>query len=364
MLDSVAPTKEVKIALDDPPWMNTRIKTVIRQRNREFDKHFKSEKWRNLLKKSKNMVKRAKKSFAANFIYNLKDTDPSTWMKRMDKLGKASFQTEQSGWQFQTEHLSDQELTNEMADYFSNISNDFTPVDPSLLDLTPPGADFVSETPCIPTEAEIYNVLLASKKTSSVPNDFPTTFVKEFLPFLAKPALHIFSNAVSTGTYPRRWKTEFVTPHPKTLPPVSYGDLRNLSLTEFLNKSFERFLLKGTPSINGLLHYISKYYDPGQYAVPGASYAHALISVINFILKQTDNPNKPKAVINLLADWSKAFNKVNHNIIMRILIALKVPQWLLRLILSYLQNRKISCATEIAVPTQNASLEVVLKERS
>ena len=42
-----------------------------------------------------------------------------------------------------------------------------------------------------------------------------------------------------------------------------------------------------------------------------------------------------------MADWSKAFNKVNHNIIMRILIALKVPQWLLRLILSYLQNRKM-----------------------
>ena len=46
-------------------------------------------------------------------------------------------------------------------------------------------------------------------------------------------------------------------------------------------------------------------------------------------------------MVNLLADWSKAFNKVNHNIIMRILVALKVPQWLLRLILSYLQNRKM-----------------------
>ena len=43
----------------------------------------------------------------------------------------------------------------------------------------------------------------------------------------------------------------------------------------------------------------------------------------------------------LLADWSKAFNKVNHNIVMRILMALKVPQWLLRLLMSYLQNRKM-----------------------
>ena len=38
MLDAVAPVKEVRIALDDPPWMSTRIKTSIRQRNREFDK--------------------------------------------------------------------------------------------------------------------------------------------------------------------------------------------------------------------------------------------------------------------------------------------------------------------------------------
>ena len=225
MLDSVAPKKSIKIALDDPPWMNTRIKTIIRKRNREFDKNSKSEKWRKLLNKSKKMVKTAKKNFASNFISNLKDTDPSTWMKRMSKLGKASFDTEQSTWQFQTEHLSDQELTNEMADYFANISNDFPPVDSSLLDIVQPGADFVSEVQCIPTEVEVFDLLQASKKTSSVPHDFPTTFVKEYLPFLAKPAMIIFSSSISSGTYPSRWKTEYVSPHPKTLPPVSYGDL-------------------------------------------------------------------------------------------------------------------------------------------
>ena len=228
-----------------------------------------------------------------------------------------------------------------MANYFADISKNFTPVKSTLLDLVPPKADFVSEVPCLPTEDEIYGVLVTAKKTSSVPNDFPTTFLKEFLPFLAGPSQMIFSQSITDGIYPTRWKTEYVTPHPKVLPPVSYGDLRNLSLTEFFSKAFERFILKGTNSVKGLLHYITKYYDPGQFALPGASCSHALISTINFILKNTDNPNKPTAVINLLADWSKAFNKVNHNIIMRILIALKVPQWLLRLILSYLQNRKM-----------------------
>ena len=339
MLDAVAPLKQVKIALSDPPWMNSRIKTTIRQRNREFDKHGKSEKWKMLWKQSKSMIKNAKKNFSANFITSLKDTDPSTWMKRMNKLGKASYETENPGWKFQNEQLSDKELTDEMADYFANISNDFTPVDSSLLDLVPPGAPFVTEVPCLPSEFEVFTILKSSKKTSSVPYDFPTTFVKEFLPFLAKPVMHIFSSSILSGIYPTRWKTEYVTPHPKVLPPTSYGDLRNLSLTEFLNKSFERFILRGTQSINGLLYYIQKYYDPAQYAVPGASCSHALISIIDFILKNTDNPKKPKAILNLLADWSKAFNKVNHNIIMRILIALRVPQWLLRILLSYLKNR-------------------------
>ena len=62
MLDAIAPEKTIKISLDDPPWMNTRIKTIIRQRNRECDKHARSEKWKKLLMKFKSMVKVAKKN--------------------------------------------------------------------------------------------------------------------------------------------------------------------------------------------------------------------------------------------------------------------------------------------------------------
>jgi hypothetical protein len=165
--------------------------------------------------------------------------------------------------------------------------------------------------------------------------------VKEFLPELSKPVLDIFCHSIAAGSFPTRWKNEYVSPHPKVLPPASCKDLRNLSLTEFLSKSFERFLLKGTPSVKGLLHYIVKFIDPNQFAVPGASCSHAILKMIDFILLATDNPNQPTAVVNLLADWSKAFNKCNHNIIMRILTALKVPMWLLRLLMSYLENRKM-----------------------
>ena len=115
----------------------------------------------------------------------------------MHKLGMASFKKESVGWHFQTENKQDQELTEEMADYFANIIKDFKPLDFSLLNLVPPKADFVSEE-------EVYSVLVAAKKTSSVPKDFPTTLFKEFLPFLASPSQIIFSQSFTDGIYPTR----------------------------------------------------------------------------------------------------------------------------------------------------------------
>ena len=97
-------------------------------------------------------------------------------------------------------------------------------------------------------------------------------------------------------------------PLPKCFPPAGYYEMRNISLTESLSKGFERFLLKGTSSVKGLLHYIRKHFDPGQFAVPGASCTHALIKVIDFIMKSTDDSSTPKAVISLLADLLVALN--------------------------------------------------------
>lgn len=44
LLNVVAPLKQIKISCDDPAWMNSRIKSLIRTRNREYDRHGKSPK--------------------------------------------------------------------------------------------------------------------------------------------------------------------------------------------------------------------------------------------------------------------------------------------------------------------------------
>ena len=287
------------------------------------------------------MIKKAKKNFSTNFISNLKQSDPRTWMQNMNKLGKSTQEQNNTTWQFVDEVKDNPTLTNEIANYLAEISSHFVPVDRSLLPIYPPGADFVSEVNCFPFEHEIFEILKASKKTSSVPRDLPMRMLKEFLPEFVQPMTNIFTQCVVLGIHPTSWKTEYVNVIPKVFPPQDYDDLRNLSLTEYFSKRFEEFILKGTASVNGLLFYIKKHIDKNQFAVEGASCSHALIIIIDFILKNTDRNSPPKAVVNLLADWSKAFNNVNHNIVMRILVFLGVPQWILRIVLSYLELRKM-----------------------
>ena len=153
MLDAVAPTKQVKIACDDPAWMNTRIKTYIRRRNREFEKNSKSRKYKALAKKCTKLCKTAKREFATSFVTDLKDKDPRTWMASMKKLSRSNHEKDNDTWHFVDEVKSNQLLTDEILQYVAKISENFSPIDRSLLPFIPsPDAPFVSEVDCFPAE--------------------------------------------------------------------------------------------------------------------------------------------------------------------------------------------------------------------
>ena len=89
--------------------------------------------------------------------------------------------------------------------------------------------------------------------------------------------------------------------------------------------------------------FISPHLDPDQLGgLPGCSVSHYLTQMLDFIQKKLDNHAKqPTAVLAGLIDFSKAFNRIDHNIIVTILSDLNVPTCALRLIVSYLSNRRM-----------------------
>ena len=72
----------------------------------------------------------------------------------------------------------------------------------------------------------------------------------------------------------------------------------------------------------------------------GVSTTHYLVEFLNFILYNLDLQER-HAVLATMVDFSKAFNKINHNLIISKLADLKVPNWLLKILIGFLKNRKL-----------------------
>ena len=112
------------------------------------------------------------------------------------------------------------------------------------------------------------------------------------------------------------------------------GDLRNISLTLFISKISENIIY------DLLLTHMGKNIDSAQFGGrKGYSVLIYLIKLVDFILK---NLEKSNAVILALIDFSKAYNRQNHNRLITCFNDMGTPAYLLKVLFSYLQNRKMS----------------------
>ena len=90
-----------------------------------------------------------------------------------------------------------------------------------------------------------------------------------------------------------------------------------------------------------LLEYIGLQIDRGQYGgQKGNSVTHYLVDFINFIMYNQDLSNI-HAVLAVAIDFSKSFNRQNHNILICLLSDLGVPGWLLQIVIGFLENREL-----------------------
>ena len=99
-----------------------------------------------------------------------------------------------------------------------------------------------------------------------------------------------------------------------------------------------------------LLEYVGPHIDKGQYGgQKGESVTHYLIDFINFVMYNQDLKDM-HAVLAVAIDFSKPFNRQNHNILVTLLSDLGVPGWLLQVVIGFLENRvlQVSYKGEVA----------------
>ena len=168
-----------------------------------------------------------------------------------------------------------------------------------------------------------------------MPGDLPCQITKDFPEELSVTLCRTLNNIFQSATWPEQWQKEYVTPKGKIPLPESEDDLRPISLTNFFSKVTEHFV------VGWLLEYIGDKIDIRQFGgSKGNSIMHYIIELINFILSNQED-TAPTAILACLVDFSKAFNRQDHAILITKLSDMKVPGWLLKIVIAFLTNRKM-----------------------
>lgn len=236
-------------------------------------------------------------------------------------------------------NMTTEQCTEAIANHFSKISQEYPPLNVANL---PPHVQNKLKQPINPSEIpqlsirEVYEKIRKAKKPkSAVPGDIPKTLINECSPDLSIPVREIFQNILKTHQWPKQWRVEYGIPLKKVSNPEDEDQLRIISLTSFFSKIFESFV------IDWLMEFVGDKIDWGQYGgLKGNSISHYLIEFTNFILYNQDLKN-PRAILALMIDFSKAFNRQNHNTLIQILSDLEVPSWLLRIVMAFLTDREL-----------------------
>lgn len=185
------------------------------------------------------------------------------------------------------------------------------------------------------TEAEVLSTLKNCKlKKSFGPDNISSKLLILTSTHIAKPLAHIFNHSITTSTFPDSWKKALVTPIPKH-PNPSYVDYRPISLLSIISKLFEKLIL------NKLKKQLLNNYGHLQFGFcPGESSTSAILWILNKATDILDNWRQESTIISL--DFSKAFDKVSHSILLNKLIKMQLPNWFIKWLASYLTNRSQS----------------------
>ena len=151
---------------------------------------------------------------------------------------------------------------------------------------------------------------------------------------IAYPASIIFNRITQTAEYPWIWKVEHQVALPKGPIPETIDELRNIAKTSFLSKVYESFVGEWLISI------IKPYLDPDQCGLRGFSTTDYLIKLLHFAHATLDL-RQPHTVLAGCIDLSKAFNRVDHSMVVQDLYDMHTPPWLLKIVIAYLTGRSM-----------------------
>ena len=323
------------------PWLTADIKNHLNVKS-DFFKMYKegsiSKEINNRLRNKVNkIVLLAKENYYRNAFIRFKNDAKKKWQLIHDLCGtknsKRNITSLRVGNNLVT---SDQEIANEFNHFFNNIATDLD----SELPLSQDSPDqFVKRNSnsfyFFPISPENCSVLIQRlKKTKCGIDEMPPSIFSSMSGILSYPVSILINASIECGKFPDVFKLARVTPVFKRGDKADPSNYRPISSLPYLSKIFERYVTNQITSFFSKFNIISKSQFGFQ---KGVSTADALIELTESIYQSLNNKSHH---ISILIDLKKAFDTMNHNILLNKLYLYGIRGLPLAWFRSYLGQRR------------------------
>ena len=159
-----------------------------------------------------------------------------------------------------------------------------------------------------------------------------TGYIKAIAPFICEPLTVIINLCFKNCIFPDMWKFAPVVPIPKCNRPT-LNDFRPISITPVFGKIIEKIFVLNFK--NDLI----EHFGSCQHAYRSCTSASTALAEYNEIVTSALDREDVKAVRVVFYDLEKAFDKVRHDLLVKMLFE-KVGSPIAKFVQSYLYNRK------------------------
>lgn len=192
----------------------------------------------------------------------------------------------------------------------------------------------VGEFTFTPVDVNTVSIALKSIRSNAIGSDgIGLTMLCHCCPHVLIYITHIINCAIEINAFPTDWKVAYVIPVPKNRKPSTFNDLRPISVLPLLSKLYEKILYEQLRS-HVDLYSIIPHEQSGFRSKH--SCASALLTVVDDIIQATDNA---KLTALVLLDFTKAFDRINHTMLLGMLHNIGLSNASLTLIRNYIMGR-------------------------
>ena len=335
------------------PWLTPGLKQSIDKNKRLYGESLKSNIMHHMYKTYNNTLcktlRKAKTSFYKDKCREFKTQTKKTWKLINEIAGKHNDKSNLVEYlKVGDLHVySAKKISNSFAKYFSEVGKKFADRIPTpSKSITEYLRLMESNTKSIflaPTdENEIKKIATElPNKTSSGPDQISNVLLKEIMGHIVEPLSHIFNQSILNGEFPDSMKLADVVPLYKNKEHYLESNYRPISLLTTISKILEKIVYK---CMYEFLVETSQLYENQFGFRSNHSCEHAIGQMVGRLLKNMENK---KNSVCVLLDLSKAFDMIEHSIMLKKFELYGIRGSALSWFQSYLSNRcmRVKCKT-------------------